>query len=97
MGFLVARKPPHDFFLIYPNDTHTQVTGTDLHQPLKIVTFGNPLETNSGYTTAATFKDEKTGQIKHELIQYSVRTINNSQVSGITYPRKMHALYEKQL
>ena len=42
-------------------------------------------------------KDEKTGQIKHELIQYSIRTINNSQVSGITYPRKMHALYEKQL
>ena len=43
------------------------------------------------------FKDETTGQIKHELIQYSVRTINNSQVSGITYPRKMHALYEKQV
>ena len=42
-------------------------------------------------------KDETTGQIKHELIQYSVRTINNSQVSGITYPRKMHALYEKQV
>ena len=46
---------------------------------------------------ACTIKDEKTGQIKHELIQYSVRTINNSQVSGITYPRKMYALYEKQL
>ena len=41
------------------------------------------------------FKDDKPEQIKHELIQYSVRTINNSQVSRKTYPRKMHALYEK--
>ena len=40
-------------------------------------------------------KDDKPEQIKHELIQYSVRTINNSQVSRKTYPRKMHALYEK--
>ena len=31
--------PGHDFVLIYPNDT---LTGTDLHQPLKFVTFGNP-------------------------------------------------------
>ena len=42
-------------------------------------------------------KDDKPGQIKHELIQYSVRTINNSQVSRKTYPRKMHALYEKRV
>ena len=40
-------------------------------------------------------KDDRTGQNKHELLQYSVRTINNSKVSRITYPRKMHALYEK--
>ena len=40
-------------------------------------------------------QDDKPEQIKHELIQYSVRTINNSQVSRKTYPRKMHALYEK--
>ena len=33
--------PPtfHYYFLIYPNDT---LIGTDLHQPLKCVTFGNP-------------------------------------------------------
>ena len=40
-------------------------------------------------------KDDRTGQNKHELLQYSVRTINNSKVSRLTYPRKMHALYEK--
>ena len=28
------------------------LTGTDLHQPLKFVTYGNPPDTNSGYTTA---------------------------------------------
>ena len=33
-------------------------------------------------------KDDRTGQNKHELLQYSVRTINNSKVSRITYPRK---------
>ena len=44
---------------------------------------------------ALALKDDKPEQIKHELIQYSVRTINNSQVSRKTYPRKMHALYEK--
>ena len=42
-------------------------------------------------------KDDKTGQNKQELLQYSVRTINNSKVSRITYPRKMHALYEKRV
>ena len=31
--------PPTMIFLIYPNDT---LTGTDLHQPLIFVTFGNP-------------------------------------------------------
>ena len=46
-------------------------------------------------SAAYTLKDDKPEQIKHELIQYSVRTINNSQVSRKTYPRKMHALYEK--
>ena len=29
-------------------------------------------------------KDDRTGQNKHELLQYSVRTINNSKVSGLT-------------
>ena len=29
------------------------ITGTDPHQPLTFATFGNPLETNSGYATAA--------------------------------------------
>ena len=43
------------------------------------------------------FKDDRTGQNKHELLQYSFRTINNSTVSRITYPRKMHALYEKRV
>ena len=43
------------------------------------------------------FKDEETGQNKHELLQYSVRTINNSKVSRITYQHKMHALYEKRV
>ena len=42
-------------------------------------------------------KDDRTGQNKHELLQYSIRTINNSKVSCITYPRKMHALYEKRV
>ena len=42
-------------------------------------------------------KDDRTGQNKHELLQYSVRTINNCTVSRITYPRKMHALYEKRV
>ena len=46
-------------------------------------------------TVCSLLKDDKPEQIKHELIQYSVRTINNSQVSRKTYPRKMHALYEK--
>ena len=49
----------------------------------------------SVYATRDDIKDDKPEQIKHELIQYSVRTINNSQVSRKTYPRKMHALYEK--
>ena len=40
-------------------------------------------------------KDEETFANKHELLQYSVRTINNGKVSRITYPRKMHAFYEK--
>ena len=40
--------PGHDIFLIHPNGT---LTGTDLHQPPKFVTFGNPPETNSGYAT----------------------------------------------
>ena len=49
----------------------------------------------NGPCRSSNFKDDKPEQIKHELIQYSVRTINNSQVSRKTYPRKMHALYEK--
>ena len=48
-------------------------------------------------TKRQTLKDENTGQIKHKLIQYSVRTINNNQVSRITYPHRMHALYEKRV
>ena len=36
-------------------------------------------------------KDEGTFANKHELLQYSVRTINSSKVSRITYPRKIHA------
>ena len=45
----------------------------------------------------ASVKDDQSGQHTHELLQYSVRTINNSKVSRITYPRKMHALYEKRV
>ena len=41
-------------------------------------------------------KDDLTLENKHELLQYSIKT-NNSQVSRITYPRKMHALYEKRV
>ena len=44
------------FFLIYPNDT---LTGTDLHQSLEFVTFGNPPETKSGYATAHPILDAK--------------------------------------
>ena len=49
------------------------------------------------YPARVDLKDDRTGQNKHELLQYSVRTINNSKVSRITYPRKMHALYEKRV
>ena len=45
----------------------------------------------------ANIKDDQTGENKHELLQYSVRTINNSKVSRIPYPRKMHAFYEKRV
>ena len=31
------------FFIIYPYDTFTEVTGTDLHQPLKFVTWKHPV------------------------------------------------------
>ena len=37
------------FFFKSGGDT---VTGTDPHQSLTFATFGNPLETNSGYATA---------------------------------------------
>ena len=52
---------------------------------------------SSYYDSDQFLKDDKTGQNKHELLQYSVRTINNSKVSRITYSRKMHALYEKRV
>ena len=43
------------------------------------------------------FKDDLTGENKHELLQYSVRTINNSKVSHITCPHKMNAVSEKRV
>ena len=48
--WLPGNPPRHVFFYIYPNDT---LTSTDLHQPVKFVTFGNPPETNSGYATGS--------------------------------------------
>ena len=37
--------------MIFFNEGSGTVTGTDLHQPLTFGSFGNPLETNSGYAT----------------------------------------------
>ena len=47
-GFWLPGNPPgHNFFLIGCET----LTCTDLHQPLRFVTFGNPPETSSGYAT----------------------------------------------
>ena len=46
--FWLPGNPPAMIFFNQGDDT---VTGTDPHQPLTFATFGNPLETNSGYAT----------------------------------------------
>ena len=50
-GFLVARKPPPPTMIFF-NQRGDTVTGTDPDRPLTFATFGNPLQTNSGYATA---------------------------------------------
>ena len=40
-GFLVARKSPPPA-MIFLNQWGGSISGTDLHQPLKFATFGNP-------------------------------------------------------
>ena len=52
---------------------------------------------NNNNITSIALKDEETFANKHELLQYSVRTINKSKASRITYPHKMHAFYEERV
>ena len=62
--------PPldHDFF----NQGGDTVTGTDRDRPLTFATFGNPLQTNSGYATANTHMNMTLCSVKYKLCRLFV-------------------------
>ena len=47
----VSGCPEPPLAMIFFKSGGDTLTGTELHQPLKFATFGNPPETNSGYAT----------------------------------------------
>ena len=70
--------PDHDFFKSGLGDT---VTDTDPHPPLTFATFGNPLQTNSGYATVTS----PIPTIFTPLMLYSIMSLLPTYVHIIVY------------